>query len=1733
MWSQNRNTQKWEERKDKLNKDVYNSLRQDLEDLRFYSKCLDGTSYLPINNLENTYDILRYDNFDATEWYVDSVYSSDSGNFAIDSTTIDTFNKYVEEYSFSLKSLFTPQRTIKDSINNFLDVDVTTTEEIPFLTDPKPGLVIDGVRLKNGQRILVKDQQTTITLPNSTNPDVFFDGNYYITNVDTNTTTYFFYNNENGIYKFTNNALVRESDLEEYSDTIRYSIYTKLGNTNKENQYHLSRLKTGFYPIVDNGDPIEFLEKKKWLLRNKVEYQNILDIDIFDSLRHGIQTFDGFTIPTRSVYIGEFGSIFIHQDEHTNPDFSPNPGYLNIIENKLKKDLFGLEQTEKYYWAVGQEGTLIKIDKIDLSIETKDLDILNNLNSISFFNNLRGITVGDFNQIWYTLNGGDVWKQLNISEFENFKFNKVIFYGLNDAIIVGDNGVLVDLTFNGSTWDYDLKKPIRKESINEEFDLVRNLNDIIEIDTNTWGLTSSNPISTDKEFFLIVGDDNLLMTYNRNNFTQDHDYLFLKLQENITNIKAVENIGDDIYLVADNHYRFDLNIFTNVDTISNEVFTSTILTTLNTNNYNNLTQFNNIIELVGDNLTLDFYDSGVLTLNSRVNSIFTDKLKSKLLFLDYDMGSKLNFFGDDLEYRLPQEDELSLCIGTSGGGSQSTIEISSLSGEDSWLDYHRDNLKDFEYDTALNTSNEILYNTEFRYGTQSSATYSNLDFTNSFDDVEDLLNSSPTASTNATYQVFSYDNYTIFSTTNTDYQLGDVIELESDTVSGKFMVIKIITFGSDQYIYLRTNFDENITNTIIENSQTLTFKNINIYEDALDFVNNFNNHYVGISYKSTLGEPSSSFGNCNDILFEAKYDEKNAYYNLATQIEDTTLGNSIDLTYSNLFLNFQYTPTYNILDYLNNIDSSLFVSGKEFFTMPQYTGITVGNSGVVTNDNKLSFNPSLKFEWDSLWEKTFIDINIDGDITEKCFILRKYYDSNIDRYIVELHKEIDTPGSPVNINILSRRTLGEISNDLNEINNIQTNVKNSTAGNFTIYGRELNFKFNTDSYAKILLSDIDIKESLTGMMFTDYKNEISLNVIKLENQSILDATISSIPTIDGIKVKIITTDNHNLSVGDVVILDDVNDTYSGFLTVRDIISPTQFVTNSDYTTPSTGTIRIPKFDPYLSYLPSDIIDVGIDGKSKISVLIKPDNVIQNDDNTVSLVNLDLSKYKFNLIDGLYLDLVSERYPWILEAEITQATIGVDDNGPIFYNGIWHCGRWFGGTWYSGDWISGDWYEGEWNSNKVSITKVSAKVDKNSNDNNFSKWFSGNHHGGTWNNGSWYNGRWINGTWNNGEWFNGQWDQGTWNNGTFEAGTWIFGTWNNGKFNSSQGVSTWIDGTWNGGDFESGTWLDGNFTQKSEDVKSRFGTNPTNSRKAIWKSGKFFLGEFHSILRQDSDGNNLPSLNHKYSIFETGKWSNGTWWGGTSLNIVCNNGIWKDGVSKEVEITQAYNNFNNEGTLKLSGVYNFNRNDEIYIIDNLDPSGNWSSLGTNQSFGSYLVKDIDIERINNIDTNTIVTVYDEFDSIPTQPTATVEITSGNNGDPIDIYFTAISASNSISSTVFNVNSLQTANDIVEDINLNSSGFSAYNGGTNSVVTITKLQEGASYNGTLLVVDTTATFSSTNFTGGTGTYSTIESNLVSKFKGADWENGLWYNGIFEGDIFRSGMWVRGSFLDGEFL
>jgi hypothetical protein len=235
MWNINKDTNKWSLTSDSLPKDTFDLLKQELSKLRFYSKCLSGATYIPMNDTNNIYDILG--RYTPKNWYINSPYSitpiPPQHAEVISITTSDSYyTKYLSEYGLTLKNLFTPDRLIKDSINNYIYVDVATTTSMDNLGQVVVGLIIDGVTLKEGHRVLVKDQTTNEVLSNAIDPNTYFQSNFYVVQDLGLTIEYQYYDNTNGIYIYKNNTLIRESDLDIYEDCVRYSISVKLGTVN-------------------------------------------------------------------------------------------------------------------------------------------------------------------------------------------------------------------------------------------------------------------------------------------------------------------------------------------------------------------------------------------------------------------------------------------------------------------------------------------------------------------------------------------------------------------------------------------------------------------------------------------------------------------------------------------------------------------------------------------------------------------------------------------------------------------------------------------------------------------------------------------------------------------------------------------------------------------------------------------------------------------------------------------------------------------------------------------------------------------------------------------------------------------------------------------------------------------------------------------------------------------------------------------------------------------------------------------------------------------------------------------------------------------------------------------------------------------------------------------------------------------------------------------------------------
>ncbi len=1580
MWVPNNDTYKWSEREDKNSVQDFESYKQDLKSVRFYQKCLSGSTYVAVNNLENIYDIL--DEQDPRTYYYDSGFSgyvdsgSPTGSFqiGINGATSGTYSQYeflnkeIAEYGMTLKNLFTPNRLISDQISNLFYVDVATDGPVSNIGQFTQNLIIDDIRLKEGHRILVKDQYRTEILSNSIDPDTYFIGYYEVVEEGSTQSSYRIPTSENGIYIFRNSRLERTTDLDEYENLIKYSICAKLGSANRELQFHLQRLSNGFFPEYQNSEPIYFKLKKNWVVRNRMDYNNLFELMLYDTIKHATQSIfnseDGITysIPSRTIAVGEFGSILNTQGDLTT-----------IVNNKWKTNLRSIDETETNYWICGDDGTLLKVDKISFEITKIKIDVETRLNKISFFNNLRGVIIGKFNQLWVTSNGGYSWTRIQFDSFEGFNYNSVIYSQIDKFYVGGDNGVFIEFEVVGSEWNAYKRRISRFEGQDDEFLLVEDITSLSYIEIN------------DDPYISIGARGNNIFIYDKNHVLSEYDFIYLRGDIEISDVTSIINYGPTYSLVFSTFDGvYQTYPYLAVPTSFN-IIDVTFQTYLNQFAINSIFNYADTeIILVGNNSTWKLSQLSLSSVDVYDNdniSNYLDRLKPKLLFMNYDIGSKLYWFDDYGQYRIPQR--FSMLI--TDLLSSTSIEFRSKSGEISWIDYWKDRQKTFGYASGdMSNSTTVEPSFLFRQDDTNSGTWSYVgsDVTISYDaNVMPLTQSSrfrppSTPTPGFVEDLYFYDYLGVWK--NPGSQVGDVILIKSDIVEGKFIINRV----EGSYSYFFTDFNENIITNLSQTIDPIYVKNLNLYNSTSQdlFMDVFNRHYISNAYGIDTLEYSAT-----QSSFEifGKYSRYSAYYNLEMEIDDGT--NTTEINYPSGFLNFGYTPTYNLLSYLTFINPALSAS-KEFLSLPVFEnipwGTTVSNVYIdigIPSHNKIRFGTDLKHIWDSLLLWTFVDVEVTGSpniLKEGLIIVNKYFEENINypglNWIIEFHDLIGSNWASItDISIRSRRRLDQISRDLQYFNNFHrpedliTDVYDLSGSpivsTFSNYETEIKYKIPTDSYVKAMLSDTEFFESITGVIYTDYKNELAIQIAKLDREYEIDIT-------SGSASQITLSDPHNLVIGDSVSIE-----YTG---TQSVLTPSALgyrsVTSiiNEYTLEIDATISFQlglvltytKKDPFLNFEPIDIFDLGVgDKKVKQAVEITPDKW-DVEGSRYFLQNMDFNKFRYRLIDGLDLETLSNNYQWILEAEIKDAIIGyrLVDKELVWYKGIWECGRWFGGRWISGTWKSGDWYGGTWESKKIKDNFISVGVDDSSSNLESSKWFGGRWFGGIWNAGTWYDGRWYDGIWSSGRWYDGTWNDGTWKSGDFLSGIWVLGEWSNGIFNTSNGPAFWLDGKFMGGDFENGVWYSGEFNQLENGPVSRFGTKAINTRNANWLGGKFIAGQFHSYLNLNDDGDPDVSDIHKYSNWHTGFFS-GDFYGGNAYNINFNSGVWHGGILNDLEIVGI--NSTPSNTFLLSGIWRFNIGDQFYVTDDLITS-TYSVFGSTQDPIRYRVIDTTLDEDAN-------------------------------------------------------------------------------------------------------------------------------------------------------------------------
>lgn len=1649
-WSRDPDTGQWREIPETLKRNDFDSVLQTQDSFRLWQNCLSGSLWTDITTVPTEKDGLRkYDDIypvlgverPGSPYFLQSPelpYVSPPIPSVLPSTPVPVtseedirvMNNLKGEGGLTLRNYFSPEELRQEKYANLTFVDVATTGRIPDLISLPDQLTIDGVRIKEGQRVLVKEQTTLVTLLSIVDPDTIFRGKYeFESEPVSGEFRYRVWTPDNGVYVYTGGVLVR---TEHDKDSL---ILVKSGTENKDRTFGPDRMLNGLYPdgtstlsawssSVLTGDPVSFSVSVPAMLRHRTDYNNLYELVLRDTLWHGPRTANVIRgslsyvvgVPERQVTVGEFGSILFLQS-----------GTVNIIRNPFKEYLLSVALAGDNYWTCGKKGTLLrvnvgdhKVDRVVLPGQKPEEDSVLSLNSISFLDDFKGVIVGDNGGIWVTENGGSQWVRLSFPSLGDVNYQNVHFLSTGRFVATGDNGTFVLFNRTVQGWS-GIKKRISTmdNGVSDELTLVDDIMTTEPFTTPSGELIIAFGTSRG-ETFLFDPDGFLGITVS------EFIRLEFVLQDAITGM-SYGDVSTGLYIsTLAGLWNIDPLSVVPVGLVSNRATVTATQVSVQTGIYGigtNPVPSPTSLSIVG--LPSIWKQIDLSTTNmTDTDPSFLQRLKPGLLFLDYDVASKVYWHDDLGQYRLPSRLNVPESFLFPLSLDRSSLEfippLSTITGniERTWFDYYADGKKTFRYYSSLDQSDVIEPSWKFTAWEAGTASYSYLpvDLTTDLVDVTPLMpNMTPVTSERGTsrfrsgatpitlptsgHDLYFYDYLGVWKNTvpppvsrlsppSQGTQEGDLLKITCDVFDGVFMVNRVVgptgSSGRDYYCYFYTDFEQSVTNDLGNLTGQVTVRNLNKYPSGIMnapdvFVDNFNDHWISYAYMAERVSEEFPVGGpvTDSILFTGVKTDKSAYYSIQSRVDITDLNNVNyveDVYYPSGFLNFGNTAEYGLLSYLTFIDPVEYTPSREFLSLPRFAGIPagIGTGNILisfTETDRLWLGSDLKSIWDTIPLWVFVDVSLDSTLSERLLVTEKYVDEDYPDtpYVIRFQSPLvsSDPGSSSGsgnipfyptisiVDIGCRRTLSEMDDDLRYLNSIHrpdwkqgksydtVNIDlNTVVGTWDNYESGHGRKYPTDSYMRTLVLDRRLMEDMSAIIHTDDKGLLNARVMPLDEISERNFTLISINNQGGFyRFDLPPGDEHNLVTGDTVLLYGPGSlSYpTGLLGVHVVTSvpgPNTIITDVTFggllTPGQAEELRMKNvtFDPFFNYSPVDYVQIDpYTGDSTISVYLGPENTEVTVGNRRDLVKVNPEKLRYRLRDGLSMRTLSQRFPWFLEADVKNALIGVgSDGGLLWYRGTWECGRWFSGTWLSGRWLSGDWFSGIWTAkntddpDEVSVSGPVTFTDR-------SRWYSGRWFSGTWENGIWYSGRWYSGEWKTGIWKTGIWNGGRWYNGEFRSGIWVTGIWDLGTFSTMEGPSFWLDGEFNGGDFVAGEWFTGTFRQVNDRV-SRFGVNPSRSRMAIWRNGRFLSGQFHSVANL-VDGRPVVSDDHRYSLWMTGKFIGGDFYGGVVRNIEFGAATWHGGISEEVIITDMNVT---DGVITVQGELPWRNGDFFNIVD---------------------------------------------------------------------------------------------------------------------------------------------------------------------------------------------------------
>ena len=323
--------------------------------------------------------------------------------------TVQELERNYRESNNTIKNWFSPNKLLKNELY-IIEVDFLYDINIDFNSSIEK-LLLQGKIVQKNQTVLIKNQTSEITLSNTVNPDDFFEVNYTIINQGTTTTTYSFFNENNGIYIYDGEFLTKKEF--DYKNTVFFvkSIQQTFVTSSRKN----------FFDSID-GEELEFREDNIDILRNSFEYQNLFDKQINGCVLYNSDI----------IFFGEFGLIMIYKNNQ-----------LIIINNPYKFDILDAKVRQDEVIFVGKSANGLRLNLINFDFIPFKIGEYLDVNTIE-------ISGGKF---FFGCEFGTVFTSNDLSNFKEIKLsdqdiNKIAFPSQTSGYVLLNRGEVFNRNLN-------------------------------------------------------------------------------------------------------------------------------------------------------------------------------------------------------------------------------------------------------------------------------------------------------------------------------------------------------------------------------------------------------------------------------------------------------------------------------------------------------------------------------------------------------------------------------------------------------------------------------------------------------------------------------------------------------------------------------------------------------------------------------------------------------------------------------------------------------------------------------------------------------------------------------------------------------------------------------------------------------------------------------------------------------------------------------------------------------------------------------------------------------------------------------------------------------------------------------------------------------------------------------------------------------------------------------------